>query len=140
MVSKILRLTLLSNQTVFFTLLFSQNKNFNILRTKRAFNVKQKAFLVIFVGLSISKNCLRSESALSNGSKQHLNKRHCVKSVHVRCYSGPYSVRMRENTDQNNSEYGDFLRSDWFNNCDSIPVSFSSNICVSIVPRWWAPN
>ena len=23
----------------------------------------------------------------------------------------PYSVRMRENTDQNNSEYGDFLRS-----------------------------
>ena len=24
----------------------------------------------------------------------------------------PYSVRMRENTDQNNSEYGHFLRSD----------------------------
>ena len=27
-------------------------------------------------------------------------------------YSGPYSVRMRENTDQNNSEYGHFLRSE----------------------------
>ena len=29
---------------------------------------------------------------------------HCVKSVVIRSYSGPYSVRMRENTDQNNSE------------------------------------
>ena len=26
----------------------------------------------------------------------------------------PYSVRMRENADQNNSEYGHFLRSDIF--------------------------
>ena len=25
----------------------------------------------------------------------------------------PYSVRMRENTDQNNSEYGHFLRSEY---------------------------
>ena len=33
------------------------------------------------------------------------------KSVHIRCYSGPYSVRLRENTDQNNSEHGHFLRS-----------------------------
>ena len=33
---------------------------------------------------------------------------HCVKSVRIRSYSGPYSVRMRENTDQNNSEYGHF--------------------------------
>ena len=27
---------------------------------------------------------------------------HCVKSVRIRSYSGPYSVRMRENADQNN--------------------------------------
>ena len=33
---------------------------------------------------------------------------HCVKSVRIRSYSGPYSVRMRENTNQNNSEYGHF--------------------------------
>ena len=83
LVSKILKLTILSNQTVFFTLLFSQNKNFNILKINRAFKVKQKAFLVIFLGLSISKNCLRSESALSNGSKLYLNKRHCLKSIYV---------------------------------------------------------
>ena len=47
---------------------------------------------------------------------------HCVKSVCIRSYSGPreirrdteylsYSVRMRENADENNSEYGHFLRS-----------------------------
>ena len=36
---------------------------------------------------------------------------HCVKSVRIRSYSGPYSVKMRENTDQKNSEYGHFLRS-----------------------------
>ena len=29
----------------------------------------------------------------------------------IRSYSGTYSVLMRENTDQNNSEYGHFLRS-----------------------------
>ena len=36
---------------------------------------------------------------------------HCVKSVRIRSYSGPYSVRMQENTDQNNSEYGHFSHS-----------------------------
>ena len=51
---------------------------------------------------------------------------HCVKSVRIRGYSAPYfpavelieihrispySVRMRENTDKNNSEYGHFSRS-----------------------------
>ena len=48
---------------------------------------------------------------------------HCVKSIRIRSYSGPhiwsfilhispYSVRMRENADQNNSKYVHFLRSD----------------------------
>ena len=36
--------------------------------------------------------------------------------LHKKCpysesYSGPYSARMRENTDQSNSEYGHFSRS-----------------------------
>ena len=39
---------------------------------------------------------------------------HCIKSVCIRSYSVPYSVRMRENTDQTNSEYGHFSRSDSF--------------------------
>ena len=38
-----------------------------------------------------------------------------LRSVRIRSYYGPYSVRMLENTDQNNSEYGqvvsDFLES-----------------------------
>ena len=40
----------------------------------------------------------------------NLHHQHCAKSVRIVSYSGPYSVRMRENTDQNNSEYGHFSR------------------------------
>ena len=36
---------------------------------------------------------------------------HCVKSVCIQRFSGPYSVRMREKTDQKISEYKQFLRS-----------------------------
>ena len=36
---------------------------------------------------------------------------HCVKSV---CIRSSYLVQMRENADQNNSEYGHFLRSEIF--------------------------
>ena len=50
------------------------------------------------------------------------SKMHCLKSVHIRSFSSPYfpvfelnterySVQMREKIDQNNSEYGHFLRS-----------------------------
>ena len=45
------------------------------------------------------------ENRVSNGIQ------HCMKSVLIRSYSGPYSARMRQNMDQNNSEYGHFLRS-----------------------------
>ena len=37
---------------------------------------------------------------------------HCVKSVHIQSYSGPYSVQMWKNADQNKSKYGHFSRSD----------------------------
>ena len=54
---------------------------------------------------------------------------YCIKKIPIRSYSGPhfpriwtefgemrsifpFSVRMRENAGQNNSEYGHFLRSD----------------------------
>ena len=33
---------------------------------------------------------------------------YCVKGAYIRNYSGPHSIRMRQNTDQNNSEYGHF--------------------------------
>ena len=36
----------------------NQDKNLNILRTERDFKVKQKAFFIIFKGLSVAKNCL----------------------------------------------------------------------------------
>ena len=46
----------------------------------------------------------------------YLKESQCVKSVHIRSYSGPYSVRMRENEDQNNFEYEHFSRSEQLQN------------------------
>ena len=43
----------LSNRAVFSTWPKSHDKNLNILRTKRAFKVKWKAFFIIFKGLSL---------------------------------------------------------------------------------------
>ena len=40
-----------------------QNKNLNILRTRRALKEKKKAFFIFFKGLLIVKNRLRPESA-----------------------------------------------------------------------------
>ena len=45
----------------------------------------------------------------------------------------PYSVRMRENTDQNNSEYGPFSRSDAFQKCyyhTSLPGVYHKHLCL----------
>ena len=57
-----LKLTLSFLSSRFATRLNSQDKNLNIVRTKKAFEVKQKAFFIIFKGLSVAKNCLRPES------------------------------------------------------------------------------
>ena len=46
-----------------------QDKNFNILRTKRAFKVKSKAFFTIFKGLSVVKDCLIPETGPLNLTK-----------------------------------------------------------------------
>ena len=35
---------------------------------------------------------------------------HLVKNVCIWSYSGPYSVQIQENADQNKSEYGHFLQ------------------------------
>ena len=40
-----------------------------------------------------------------------LQQSHYVEDVQIWSFSGPYSVRMWENTDQKNSEYGHFSRS-----------------------------
>ena len=50
-----------------------------------------------------------------------------MKSVRIRSYSGqlrvsPYSVRMRENVDQNNSDYGHFLHSALERNGLTLPL------------------
>ena len=43
---------------------------------------------------------------------RNFNTTDCVKSACIRSYSGPYPVQMRENTDQNNYEYGHFSHSE----------------------------
>ena len=54
--------TNLSNQAVFLQDQKIKTKILNILKTKRGFKVKYKAFF-IFKGPSVAKNCLRLESA-----------------------------------------------------------------------------
>ena len=61
--SQNLKLTLSFQSSCFATWPKRQDKNLNILRTKRAFEVKQKAFFIIFKGLSFAKNYLKTESA-----------------------------------------------------------------------------
>ena len=44
-----------------------------ILRTKRAFDVTQKAFFIIFKGVSVAENCLRPESVpLKSQPRTHI--------------------------------------------------------------------
>ena len=50
---------------------------------------------------------LKGPMALIINSYLTKNK-HCVKSVRIRSFYGLYSVRMRENTDQENSKYKHF--------------------------------
>ena len=61
---------------------------------------------------------------------------HYVKSIRNQSYSGPYSVGMRENTDQNNSEYGHFLRSMRFWCIIVMPLKKCLNYDVKIGLKW----
>ena len=47
---------------LFFNMTENSSQNLNIMRTRRAFKVKYKAFFINFKGLSVSKNCLSLES------------------------------------------------------------------------------
>ena len=57
-----MKLTLAFLTNHFPTWTKSQDKNVNILRTRRAFNMKQKVFFIILKGLSELRNCFRFES------------------------------------------------------------------------------
>ena len=61
--SKIVKLTLSFKSSCFSTWPKSQNKTLNILRTKRSFKVNWKAFFIIFKGLLVTKNRLKTDSA-----------------------------------------------------------------------------
>ena len=53
----------------------------------------------------------KKEIHLNFKEKSLLLDHHCIKSVRIWSYPGPYSGRMRENTNQNNFEYGHFTSS-----------------------------
>ena len=81
-------------------------------------------------------------------ASSHTHDYHCVEGVRIRSYSGPYfpafglygeirsisSVRIRENTDQNNFEYGHFLRS--VLNIKQLVITILYIICVNIL-TWY---
>ena len=63
-------------------------------------------------GLILRVWCKRNLIKLSLESRKSLSLcQHCVKSVRIRSYSGPYFPAFGLNTDQNNCEHGHFLRS-----------------------------
>ena len=59
-------------------------------------------------GKSLSQEYFQKKLPLPSTMQEE---QHCGKNVRVRSFSGPYSVRMQENKDQKNTEYGHFLRS-----------------------------
>ena len=59
-----------------------------------------------------SNSCFRANETNDMIEFFHSDVIHCVKTVRIRSYSGPYFPAFGLNTDQNNSEYGHFSRSD----------------------------
>ena len=64
----------------------------------------------MIVSLTDELNCERVITLLRGVARTlaKIQDEHCVKSVRIRSFSGPYSVRMRESTDQSNSNTDTF--------------------------------
>ena len=86
----------------------------------------EEHYFVFYITYSWSISCVQDD--MFDISQKSLTIYHCVKRVRIRSYSGSYfsrirteygelrsistyAIQMRENTNQNNSEYGHFLRS-----------------------------
>ena len=76
-----------------------------------------------FLGILLSKNITIVISNHLHGNTKC--QCHCVKSVGIRRFSSPYSVRMWENKDQENYEYGHCSRSVWVINIKMILSGFT---------------
>ena len=89
---------------LFYSLIFKQTENKYLYWTVNLCGLRKcKSSSVVWPGLIFVPY-----------SWQQCSTWHCVKSVGIRSYSGPYFLafglkKIRENTDQNNSEYRHFL-------------------------------
>ena len=57
--------------------------------------------------------------------EENLHCRRCGKIVRIWRFSGPYSVRIRENTGQKNPEYGHISGSEMFDKIQNTPMEAS---------------
>ena len=90
-----LNLTLACLSSRFSTQLKSQDKNANILRTKKTFNMKQQALFIIFKELLVSSNCLRLENGRLNDV--HLPASNHDHTVFVASFFRLKGLKSREN-------------------------------------------
>ena len=73
--SQILKVTLSFQSSRFSVWPKGQDQDLKILRTTRAFKVKLKAFSIIFKGLSVAKNCIRSENSIFIRRRSKVNEK-----------------------------------------------------------------
>ena len=93
----------------------SENCNFNIYKRE-------------VISINSSLNGQQDSPFLYSQNGGTHNKQHCVKSVRIWNFSGPYSAQMRENADQENSEYGHFShRATVRNKQENLPVPFGQS-------------
>ena len=95
----------------------SRTESFNNL--KNCFNCWKKGILKFWLQekhfTELKPGCLCDNFLVEKSENFFLKKEngHCVKSVRIRSFSGPYSPAFGMNTNQKNSEYGHFSRSGW---------------------------
>ena len=88
----------------------------------------------LFVAGNIAGGFDHRKRAMSRilSKKQTNSVQHCVKSVCIQSYSGPYFPAFGLNTDQNNSEYKQFLHS----TKKSFPTRISSVNMTKLEEKW----
>ena len=106
--------------------------------------------IVLFVDIDFYWSSTMNSTILSTSFSSLFDKIHCIKSVRIRSYSGPYfpalrsislySVQMREYADQNNSAYRHFTQWQFVQKTSDVTM-FSESIERDqwYEIGWWRP-